>query len=282
MPENTGKSIIGFVHIEKACGTTLHHIFRSNWPLAYAHLAPRRGWTHSHGGIWRTEEAHSFLCRFPYIKGIGGHSFAPYLDYNKATGRSFKLITYLREPISRYVSHYKYQRDVMALNRTFEAFVQSKDNDNCMVRRIAGEDNVSKAIDILEEKQITVGLLEDFDRSLLLIKRSCIEFDIQFNYKIRNQAIKKEESESFEKLNGVIEEKNQLDVALYQYVREHIYPKQLQAYEGDIEADLKVFRSENEHYKLSGIKRYFSAALKKAVYEPSQRNMSKLAEKADD
>ena len=32
------RNVVAFVHLEKACGTTLHHIFRNNIPLQYAQI----------------------------------------------------------------------------------------------------------------------------------------------------------------------------------------------------------------------------------------------------
>lgn len=269
-------SIIAFIHIEKACGTTLHHVFRNQWPVSYAYLAPRRRWKHINRGLWSAAEAARFIERFPYIKAVGGHSLAPHIDYESSTGRTFNYITFIREPISRYTSHFKYQRDVMGIERTPQDFLNDNQFDNCMTRRIAGEDNAAKAIEIIESKKIVVGLLEDFDRSLVFMSQKLSLPDSFFHYEVRNKSGEKEAVNIFN--TDAVLQRNEQDQELYRYVRDVIYPKQIASYKGDINQALIKFTTDNNNYQFSSIKRYVSAAVKRLLYEPFQKWDSRIVE----
>ena len=63
------KSLLAFVHIEKACGTTLHHIFRNNMPLSYAHIRPKGSWKDDSLRVWQVNEAVALLKKVGFTYG---------------------------------------------------------------------------------------------------------------------------------------------------------------------------------------------------------------------
>ena len=112
-----------FIHIERAGGTTLHYVLRNNDPLRYLTLTP---WFYeaNEPGNWLTADELQWLRRLlPHTRGIGGHPPRSFLDYEAAVGEPLQYFTFLRDPVKRWTSHYNYQREVMGVPWTAEAFL---------------------------------------------------------------------------------------------------------------------------------------------------------------
>ena len=103
-----------FIHIERAGGTTLHYIFRNNF-LRYLTLTPWSYWANKGENVFSKHEAKWLFRLLPFTPGFGGHTTRCYLDYEEVVG-ALNYITFLRDPIRRYKSHYNYQRKVMNIN----------------------------------------------------------------------------------------------------------------------------------------------------------------------
>src|SRR5215467_8612457 len=93
---SASNTLICFIHIEKAAGTSFHQILKDHIP-GYLVLKPHP----RHGAEFSPQQLSLLLRCFPKIKGLGGHRIRPYLDYEPSTKKKIEYITILRSPIDR-------------------------------------------------------------------------------------------------------------------------------------------------------------------------------------
>jgi hypothetical protein len=242
-----------FLHLPRTAGTTLAHILARQ----YGETALLRLYDSSSG-----EELSSMsTSQLEAVRVIMGHfSFGAhrFLQHESA------YFTVLREPVSRVISHYSFVRrsPTHYLYETAQGlglpeFVAScglEEPNNDQTRMLAGEHRLTgsarsaervlgAAKEHLRDHFAVTGLTEDFDRSILLMKRV---FDWKAPYYARENVSRGRPSSqrlSSETLR-VIAAHNQLDLALYQFARD-IFAAQLQQHGGSLESELRSFRRMN-------------------------------------
>jgi hypothetical protein len=248
-----------FVHIEKAAGTTFNHILRNNLIL-YVTLNNTLFWTEKYDGIFNACMLQKLLKYFKIINGVGGHTIKGNIDYQKATKKSVTYLTFLRNPIDRYLSHYSFQKNVMNINWTIDKFIENKKFNNFQTKKIAGSENLDLAKKIISERFNFVGLTEQFDVSLKLLK---IKFPRHFkdiNYERKNVLSRRVH---LEKLPNVaikkIRNNNLLDIELYKYAYHEIFLPEIKRYEPKIKKDLFINKQKFSFLpeKVGTIKKYF-------------------------
>ncbi|NIV12667.1 MAG: hypothetical protein GWN62_15725, partial [Aliifodinibius sp.] len=91
---------------------------------------------------------------------------------------------------------------------------------------IAGVDDVNKAIQIIHDKNIFVGQTERFDESMMLVKARLAN-DLNISYRRVNVARDNSIAENLltnKKTRRLLEEAQQVDIELYNYVKQDLYP----------------------------------------------------------
>lgn len=259
--------------MEKAGGTTLHHIFRNN-DLAYINLAPRGKWKHQHAGILTPAEAAGMLRALPFTKGVGGHSLVPYADYESA-GIQFDFVTFLREPLSRCLSQYRYQCEVLGMPYDADSYLADEKNHNLMTKRIAGSEDLGRALDILNNRFVFVGVVERFDESLLVMRQLMGRPDLIINYEAKNVAKERKRKEPLDLESGEVRKINSLDIELYKYVKTVLFPSFANQYQGDLQSDLQTFRKANQNFRFSRLRRLVWGGYKYLIYSPIEKKTSK-------
>lgn len=223
---NKKKENIIFLHLPKAGGTTLRHVFYDQ----YKYLKKGELYT-----INRTKETPDFL-NLPQkekdkIKVLVGHF--PFGLHEHLRG-DFKYVTMLRDPKARVISAYNYSRSIknhelhhLSISNTLEDFILKCGLgwlENGQTKFIAGVDNFNekctekiydKAINNLENRFIAVGILEYFDKSIRLFEKK-LKWGTP-RYKVRNASnsikIKLSANDLF-----ALENINEYDQRLYDYV----------------------------------------------------------------
>lgn len=171
-----------------------------------------------------------------YLQGhfvYGAHKILP---------QECRYITTLRDPIDRVISHYYFLKrspshplhdTIVQQNLSLEDYVTSGICDevsNDQVRLVAGVERTSPvdldemlkmAKDNIDNKFLVVGLLENFNETLVLLKRRLGLRNIF--YGIRNQTIGRPLKEQIpERILHLITELNYADIALYSYAKENL------------------------------------------------------------
>lgn len=167
---------------------------------------------------------------------IAGHPLRPYKDYDDCKKR-LQWITFFRTPAERFVSHYlydykltnhfSYKRYKNMRNSSIIEWEKLEHNSNYQTKFIAGETNFDKAVEIIETKMKWVGLTEEFENSLCSFK-TCFELkNFSYKDKVTNStpASLERKQKVAEEYTEFINEKNVIDLRLYNYVKKNVYPK---------------------------------------------------------
>ena len=215
--------MICFIHIEKTAGTTIDHIFINNFSFYYS-LKSYCYWTNQKGSFFKEKEFRSLIKLFPFINGIGGHSIRNWLEYEKSS-TNLNYITFLREPISRYLSHYRYQKHIMNIPWNIHTFLNENRFDNYMTFRLSEKGDLNEAkVNLM--KFDFVGLQEEFDTSLILMQYYLKDLNLSINYESKNVSNTKNDNVvSFldnDYIKKKIIEKNLKDIQLYNFAKEQI------------------------------------------------------------
>ena len=221
--------MIVFSHIPKTAGTSFNITLRRYFGtrLMAAQFRPRSGST-----LYRYEDLVEDSRIYPQLQCVSGHSVKPFHDFREWNER-MRWFTFLRDPVSRFISHYihqqtgsdrKYHLDMPAWAKRFQ-------RSNWCVRMIAGEEDVAAARQILEEKFSCVGLVEQFAISVrMFVSTFALQrFDMttpQPRMVARNPGLKHDILANLESYGDLIQEQNALDQQLYDYVLSSIWPKQ--------------------------------------------------------
>ncbi|WP_299519964.1 sulfotransferase family 2 domain-containing protein [Winogradskyella sp.] len=247
------KDFFCFVHIEKCAGTTLHHSIKYNLP-GYLILKPWYYWSNEEGNFLNKSELKWLKIFYPILCGIGGHTTRTYARYEEVVNKDIKYFTFLRNPITRYLSQYNHHVNKKRRNWSIEDFTNDRRFDNYMTQRLANGADLELAKFRLRENFSFVGLFEEFDESLVMLEQFVFGDNIALNYEHKNDS-KKEKKIKYNELNENIKKSilknNSLDIELYKYVCDELYPKYKSNYRGDIELSTKSFKLKNENYRFN-------------------------------
>jgi hypothetical protein len=269
-----------FIHIERAGGTTLHHVLRNNL-LSFLTLRPSF-WSNDAETMFTAGELQALLRLLPFTKGFGGHTTRVYADYERVTRQPVSYFTFVRDPITRYLSHFHYHVDRLDIPWTLESFTAEDRFSNFMTTRIAGTTDVNRAKQLLRSKFAFVGLTDRFDESLHLLRHSLGLPDFDLRYERQNVGDRAHEpagsgagtrpapdDEALERVRA----QNLLDIELYEFVRSELYPHYAELYGPSLAADVARFRGENEGFQFNPARRYAWGLYRKFGYEPIQEGV---------
>ncbi|MEM7802953.1 MAG: sulfotransferase family 2 domain-containing protein [Chloroflexota bacterium] len=249
-----------FIHILKTAGTTLHHIIGRQ----YADDAMFSTWENN----LHPNEAIPILEQMPEdekakIRIIKGH--LPY-GMHHYLNQPASYFTLLRDPVERVLSFYYFLRRnkehylydmVNDPQRSLADFLKAEASiylDNAQLRFITGllytvpygaltDEHLDLAKVLLRTKYEVVGVTDEFDGVLLLLKRAYGWGNI--TYMSHNVTTKRpaRESLSAEEL-GLIEKDNRYDQMLFEYVQE-LYEAKKVEYGPSFDSDLARFQQMN-------------------------------------
>ena len=259
------KSLIAFVHIEKAAGTTFIHILRHNYFLAYMDVRP---FFRESDGLFLARDLRVARRLLPGLKCIGGHAITPYSGLESECP-DIKFISVMRDPVKRYLSQYQHWVEKKKLDINFEKFLAIKELKNFQTKKYAGEDNLEMAMDILREKFLLVGYVEAYDEFLVLLQQIFGSIGFEGSYRQKNLAHNKiAVNELAERYYDQIEENNRNDIVLYEYVKDKLFPCYVQKYSGNFSTDLQTFQKTNSEFNPPMMRRYVDYAFRKVYIEP--------------
>lgn len=250
-----------FLHIPKTAGSTLHKIigrqykpksiFSINGERAQESIAEFKNLSESQRSEIQVLKGH---MRF------GLHEYLP---------QSSSYITVLRDPVDRVISHYYYvlrkpnhylHNQITSKNMSLKDYVSSgitKELDNSQTRLISstaanipyGEcsaEVLESAKKNIQENFAVVGLADEFDKTLILLKRAFkwkTPFYIKANI-TKNRPLKEDISK--ETLNA-IEKYNELDIELFSDVKQR-FDKQINQLGSSFEREMSQLNLFNKVY----------------------------------
>ena len=251
-----------FIHINKTGGRTVRYILRSSFGLRHCEVEPRHGqWSAS---PFTNEDLQRLRKIYPHLESIAGHPIKGYIALQEDATK-FQYFTFLREPLKTCASRFQYNVTYRGKkDLVFEEWIQKGWARNAQTKAIAGVEDPDKAIQIIREKNIFVGLTERFDESMVMLK-GLVENNLNISYKRVNVAENnfiKNSLLSNEATHELLFEANQADLELYEYVQRELYPCLQQEYGLTLERDLRSYRqNQNKDFNkwnltLSRLKQY--------------------------
>lgn len=262
--------IVAFAHIGKTAGMTMQLVLRQSFGVRHLDVSQRTG---------RTYTARDFavdMRRFPFLRSIAGHGLKPFVDYPHP-GRRLAWFTFVREPIARFVSHYQHHVEQMHRSVSLEDFVEESIQANRQVQHLAGEQDLAAAKQIVRERLDCVGRVDRFHELLLLLReRLGLRGFRPYYGRPKNEAHSRDRTrrirDEVERLRDRVLEKNQLDLAFYDWIVKEVYPRQVAEYGAErLAGDAGGAFAATRRSLGDGVRQLQSAALRKGVYVPSLR-----------
>jgi hypothetical protein len=253
-----------FSHVPKTGGMTLVHLLRRNLGLKHLEVLPVGDW------VYRRTDLVRDLRLAPWIVSVAGHGLRPHVDFGDLAPR-LRWYTILRDPVERCISNYQHHVEKKASEFDFIGWMRHAPNRNWQVRMFAGEQDLAAAKENLA-RMACVGLLERYNEFLLLLRRALEwkDFDVAY-IKRRNPAksgdVRRRIKEEMHRYEDEIRETNELDLQLYAYARDELYPQQVAAYGRDrLEADLQTEFSRPREGFVDHLRHTGSTAVCKVIY----------------
>ncbi len=241
--------MLAFVHIHKTGGTTLQWMMRSSFGPRYCEVKPRTitpAYTHTPWMAPATAVDLAHLARlYPHLESIGGHHVQPHTDLHLCYP-NIRYFTFMRDPVKMRAS--MYQHGVEALgeaNCVFEDWLAEEQSRNRQTKMIAGTDDVDKAIAIIRERGIFVGLTDRFNESLLLL-RALLADKLNIVYRRMNVAAGDTAAKrvlASPTQRAMLAQGNEADQLLFDYVQRELYPTYRQTYGPQLAADLAHYEA---------------------------------------
>jgi hypothetical protein len=262
------REIIAFVHIEKAAGTTLNHLLRLNYFPRYCDVRPL---SYTSKGVFGVNDMKRVFAINPAVKCISGHAIRPFANLCDLIPK-IRYITLLRDPLYRYISHYQFWVEKLQKKITFDQFLDLKNTFNFQTKKIAGTEDLYLAKDILARRFFLVGLVEEFDRFLILLKKNLEPFNFCPGYRVqrigdRKSIIRRKVMDNLNYYHDRIIKANLLDIELYKFARDELIPKEIEKYGSDFENDVRTFTNSRPDYSRKLV-RYIEYLFRKCYYEP--------------
>lgn len=258
-------AIIAFIHIKKTAGKTVKHIMRRE--LGLRHCDVKR---------WHRDDEYldaAGLRRlrrvYPWVRSIAGHSIKPYSDL-KRSAPDLKYYTFLRDPIRRTLSQYQYEvQQGRRKDGQFEQWIRDPANHDAQVRTLAGAPDLEKAKALLRDEIAYVGLMEQLHESLAMMLPAlglpAIDYSPDTVNSARDNLIR-DRILADPKLMALVEQANRLDLQLYAFVKNEIYPRQQQRFAAAL-ADINSLTKARSGQSYSG-QFYLNVTYRQLVYKP--------------
>lgn len=263
--ECDNKAMLALAHIEKAAGTTLIHILRRNYLLRYCDVRPL---TRLSDGVFRPEDMRKTFAMNPWVRVIAGHSVFPHGEL-VAAFPNMRFITLMRNPVKRYISQYRHILERKGRPISFDSFLATEGFANFQTKKIAGNSDVTKAKEILSNRFLLAGIVEEFDQFLILLRGALTDIKFDPWYEPKNVASRQEKSAEIEVQYGdLIMEKNEADLELYQYIKDTVMPLQIDRYGDGFERDVEVFKDRDKWRLTNVINQYLDYSFRKCYVEP--------------
>jgi len=262
------RKILAFVHINKAAGTTLTHILRLNFFMTHVDV---HALSKDSKGVFQTKDMKKIMIINPFVRSIAGHRIKPFSDLSDAFP-GIRYITLLRDPIQRTISHYQFNVEKHGSNIGFDEYLQRPVSFNRQTRTISGSSDITLAKKIIKERFFLVGIVEEIDEFLILLKKKLEPFRFRPGYRMQNVAkkdspIRADINRQFDRYHHKIIQRNLLDIELYNYVKNEVLPKEKKAYGSTFERDVAQFKRLPKCYTHNTL-RHMDYICRKCYYKP--------------
>lgn len=230
--------LLAFCHIEKAAGTSLIHVLRRNFFFRFAAVRPL---TICADSRFSTKHLRTYLRLNPLLQCISGHAVVPY-NQLRARDKTVRYITQFREPIARIESQFKFWRHRMNKSISIDEFVAHPTASNFQVKKIAGEENLEKAKEIIQSNFLLAGPTDQFDEFLVLLSAH-LGLDCRLlAYETQNVSSRSSKQRITNDLRHILLDNNELDISLYNWIVNDYFPQKVAEYGSAFSDDVAAVR----------------------------------------
>jgi hypothetical protein len=249
----TEAPLVIFVHLPKTAGTTLRRIVERQYGCTSV--------LELYDSTYGEELARLAENQMARVGALIGHfQFGAHVFVSRPS----TYITLLRDPVDRVISHYYFVRrqpehylyaaaHAMDL-REFVIALDSAEPNNDQTRLLAGgilpphsdadwEQMLASAEANLRNHFTVVGLVEEFDRSLILM-RHALRWRIPLYVRENAGRNRPKQQHVSDDTLQTIRDYNQADVALYEYAK-HLFWEHARRYGASLDRELAMFKSLN-------------------------------------
>lgn len=257
-----------FIHINKTAGSTVRYILRSTFGINHCEVEPWHApWSDP---PFSSEDLQRLRRVYPQLASIAGHRVTGYMDLHE-NGTEFKYFSFMREPLKTCASRFQYNIQYRKKkDLVFEEWIQKDWPRDHQTKMFAGVADVKKAIQIIKDRNIFIGLTERFDESMMLLK-ALLAKNLNISYKPVNVARKNLIAENLlsnEKTRQMLMDANRADLELYDFVKKELYPGFQREYGPKLETDVSNYHNNRDknfnsrNITLSRLKQYL-------IYKPA-------------
>jgi hypothetical protein len=248
-----------FIHIEKTGGSTLLTILRRSFGTRHCDVrVPMNRRPATYRDIRPPVEADDLLrVRRLYrnLRGIAGHNVKPYSNLHLVCPE-MRYFAFLRNPRSRFLSHFL-NRSLCHTPEAFNDWISAEWLHNWQTKMIAGEPRADKAIELISKRIGFVGLTERYDESLVMLGQWLDESGFRPEYRRVNQLSEKNRARDkarvqsdmsyleSDSVRARIAEANAEDQKVYDFVTSQVYPRQVAAFQANLEAQVRELQEKN-------------------------------------
>jgi hypothetical protein len=252
--------VYAFTHIDKTGGRTVREILQRSFGTGHCEIRTpyaRRPPDRNDRRVYATADDLRRVRRiYRHLRGIAGHNVKPYSDLDEACPE-IRYFTFLRDPVRRYLSHYK-NKALTYDRKDFDRWAAASWTHDFQTKTLAGEANAQKAIDLIAARVGFVGLTESFDESLLMLGQWLGEPGFRPEYRPVNRLADKQRARDADReqadlsyleapeVRARLQEINALDRKVYDFVARECVGRQRQSYTGDLAADVAALRERNQ------------------------------------
>lgn len=221
--------MLAFAHIEKCGGSTLLDLLRRNFVLDHCDVIPRD----KNSMLLSPSDLKTLLRLRPSLKSLAGHSIRLHCGLDPHVA-GLRYVTCLRDPVRRCISEYQFFFvALMPKPVEFERWLAREERQNFQTRAIAGEPNVERAKQLLDESFSVVGVLEQFDdflSALAWLAHDDLNMTLDRRYEVQNAITQRRRPSKVpdppSDFRDQIVEANALDIELYQHALTVTLPRQ--------------------------------------------------------
>jgi hypothetical protein len=248
-----------FIHIEKTAGSTLTAILRRSFGSRHCDirlpLAKRKLGRRDLRPCIDRDDLERAARLYPNLQCIAGHNVKPYAGLG-AMSPEIRFFTFLRDPSKRFLSQFLNRARVYT-REAFDEWCSSSWTQNWQTKKIAGVPDADKAIGIIAQRIGFIGLTERFDESLVLLGQWFAQPGYKCEYQRVNQLSEKRRPRDIERertdtsylktdyARQRIAEANAEDQKVYDFVVASVYPRQVAAYQGELDSDVRKLQERN-------------------------------------
>jgi hypothetical protein len=266
-----------FIHIEKTGGRSLRYILRSSYGTRHCEVEPD---SLLHAPPFSSSDLKLVRKVYPKLASIAAHRITGYVDLDEP-GTEFRYFTFLRDPLKMSASRYQYHLQHKKRKKSFEEWLEQEAVRNAQVKLIGGTPNAEDALRVIRDKEVLVGLAEQFDESLVLLQAlRAPDLDIAYtSVNVARGSTVAKDLLSTPKMCQALVEANQGDLELFEYARQELFPALRREYGPSLDDAVGSFRRERHRgfnrrrLALSRMKQY-------ALYRPLVRLHQRRARRA--